>query len=431
MDKFNENLKLLLEQITNVFPEQREHIESIYNFEEPGDKYLSSFYLNCRTMGDDVSSKNEIIFSKENTILDGVNFYEIWNSEKINPDMKKNIWKYLHTLYVYAYEYEKDQDLKTIMKELKKMGGNRDEMDEDTRTLANIIDSLTGKFDKAPEGMEEDTPSGGDEPFSNFAPPELFDGMIGDLAKEIADEINPEELNLDDPSQLLKDLMSGNFDMENDSSGIGNLVKNITGKIQSKLANGNLDESALFAEAQNVMQNFGKGGDSKKGFGGQMGKMFETMMKGGMGGAGGQGGMPDMAAMMAGMGGAGGQGGMPDMAAMMAGMGGNGDMGGDQMNILKNAQNIVNNGGGGNARALKTEYDKKATKDRLRAKLETKRLELDNKEKELVEKAKMQADYDDNVDLDALAAEIEAIGSDKSDKSNNSKKSKKSKKKKH
>ena len=226
MDKFNENLKLLLEQITNVFPEQREHIESIYNFEEPGDKYLSSFYLNCRTMGDDVSSKNEIIFSKENTILDGVNFYEIWNSEKINPDMKKNIWKYLHTLYVYAYEYEKDQDLKTIMKELKKMGGNRDEMDEDTRTLANIIDSLTGKFDKAPEGMEEDTPSGGDEPFSNFAPPELFDGMIGDLAKEIADEINPEELNLDDPSQLLKDLMSGNFDMENDSSGIGNLVKN-------------------------------------------------------------------------------------------------------------------------------------------------------------------------------------------------------------
>lgn len=397
MDKFNENLKLLLEQITRVFPEQKDHIESMYNFEEPGDQYLRRFYLNCRTMGDDVSSKNEIIFSKENTILDGVDFYEIWNSEKINGDMKKNIWKYLHTLYVYAYEYEKDQDLKTIMQELKKMGGNRESMDEDTRTLANIIDSLTGKFDKAPEGMEEDKQPDSDEPFSNFVAPELFDGMIGDLAKEIADEINPEELNLDDPSQLLKDLMSGNFDMENDNSGISNLVKNITGKIQNKLASGNLDESALFAEAQNVMQNFGKGGKSNGAFGGQMGKMFETMMQGGMGGM---------------------AGGMDE----------------EQMNIFKNAQNIVNNGGAGNAQALKTEYDRKVTKDRLRAKLELKRKELEDKEKELAEKAKMQADYEANVDLDALAAEIEAIGSDNSNKSNNSnnsKKSKKGKKKKH
>jgi len=395
MDKFNENLKLLLEQINKVFPEQQEHINSIYNFEEPGDKYLRSFYLNCRTMGDDVSSKNEIIFSKENTILDGVDFYEIWNSEKLNGDMKKNIWKYLHTLYIYAYEYEKDQDLKTIMQELRKMGGNRESMDEDTRTLANIIDSLTGKFDKAPEGMEEeDKQQDSDEPFSNFAAPELFDGMIGDLAKEIADEINPDELNLDDPSQLLKDLMSGNFDMENDNSGISNLVKNITGKIQNKLASGNLDETALFAEAQNVMQNFGKGGKSNNAFGGQMGKMFETMMQGGMG----------------------------NMA---------GGMDQEQMNIFKNAQNIVNNGGAGNAQALKTEYDRKVTKDRLRAKLELKRKELEDKEKELAEKAKMQADYEANVDLDALAAEIEAIGSDKSDNSNTSKKSKKGKKKKH
>ena len=30
----------------------------------------------------------------------------------------------------------------------------------------------------------------------NFAP-ELFDGMIGDLAKEIAEEIDPKEINLE------------------------------------------------------------------------------------------------------------------------------------------------------------------------------------------------------------------------------------------
>ena len=389
MEKFNDNLKQLLEQVTKVFPEQAEVINSHYNFENAGDVYLKQFYANCRTMGNDVSNKNEIIFSQEFTILENVDFYSIWNSEKLNKEMKQNIWKYLHTLYIYAYEYEKDQDIKTIIKELKKMSGNPDEMDDDSKTLLNIIDSLTGRFEKAPEGMvEEEEGSGDGSAFENFAPPELLNGMIGDLAKEIADEINPEELNLDDPSQLLKDLMSGNFDVNNDSSGITNLVKNITGKIQNKLAQGDLDESALFAEAQNVMKNFGKGG----GGGGQFGKIFETMMQSGMASS----------------------------------------MDSEEMSIFQNAQNIINSGGAvGNAQDLQNQYERKKTKDRLRAKLEEKKRLLEEKEKELAEKAQMQADYEANVDLDALAAEIEAMGSNNSSQSQDSKKSKKSKKKKH
>ena len=389
MEKFNDNLKQLLGQVTKVFPEQAEVINSHYNFENAGDVYLKQFYANCRTMGNDVSNKNEIIFSQEFTILENVDFYSIWNSEKLNKEMKQNIWKYLHTLYIYAYEYEKDQDIKTIIKELKKMSGNPDEMDDDSKTLLNIIDSLTGRFEKAPEGMvEEEEGSGDGSAFENFAPPELLNGMIGDLAKEIADEINPEELNLDDPSQLLKDLMSGNFDVNNDSSGITNLVKNITGKIQNKLAQGDLDESALFAEAQNVMKNFGKGG----GGGGQFGKIFETMMQSGMASS----------------------------------------MDSEEMSIFQNAQNIINSGGAvGNAQDLQNQYERKKTKDRLRAKLEEKKRLLEEKEKELAEKAQMQADYEANVDLDALAAEIEAMGSNNSSQSQDSKKSKKSKKKKH
>lgn len=143
MEKFNENLKQLLEQVCKVFPEQEESIRTFYNFEDADDSYLKQFYFNCRTMGNDLSNKNEIIFSQEITILHGVDFYSIWNSEKLNNEMRENIWKYLHTLYIYAYEYEKDQDIKTILKELKKISGNPDELDEDSQTLLNIIDSLT------------------------------------------------------------------------------------------------------------------------------------------------------------------------------------------------------------------------------------------------------------------------------------------------
>ena len=160
----------------------------------------------------------------------------------------------MHTLYIFAYETIKERDIKSILKELKNISSDSDNIDEDTKTLLNIVDSLTGKYtnnadiDSNSDDEEKDD--------SGFAAPELFNGVIGDLAKEIAEEIDPSELNLDDPSSLLKDLLSGNFDEKDDSSGIVNLVKNITGKIQDKLSKGNLDETQLFSEAQNVMNSF-------------------------------------------------------------------------------------------------------------------------------------------------------------------------------
>ena len=36
------------------------------------------------------------------------------------------------------------------------------------------------------------------------------------MAKEIAEEIDPDKINLDDPSELLKSLLSGNLDENND-----------------------------------------------------------------------------------------------------------------------------------------------------------------------------------------------------------------------
>ena len=60
-------------------------------------------------------------------------------------------------------------------------------------------------------------------------------------------------------------------------------------------------------------------------------------------------------------------------------------------------------------------------RDKLKKKLEDKKQLLEKKEKELAEKAQMQAEYDATVDIDQLAAEIEAIGENKK---NNSKKNK-------
>ena len=275
MEKFNKNLQDLLGQLCNLFPEQKESIENNYTFNEStGDKYLIMFYENCKYLGDDMSSKNEIIFSKENVILDDIDFYSIWNSEILTDENKENIWKYLYTMYIFAYESIKEKDVKSVIKQLKKMSSSGKDLDKDTQILLNIVDSLTGKFNNTDNvSLDDETECKSD----GFKAPDMLNGLIGDLAQEIASELDPEMMNIDDPSKILKDLLSGNFDEENDTSGITNLVKNITGKIQDKLQSGNIDESKLFNEAQSVINQLGG-----QNTGSPLGELFQTMMKSGL-----------------------------------------------------------------------------------------------------------------------------------------------------
>merc|ERR1711991_433503 len=143
--------------------------------------------------------------------------------------------------------------------------------------------------------------------------------------------------------------MSGNFDEKDDKSGIVNLVKNITGKIQDKLSSGNLDETQLFSEAQNVMNSFGKGNSFGKN--NPMGNIFNQMMQSGM----------------------------------MAGMSEN------EKEIVNNAQNIINNGGQATnitAGQIKNNLSKQRTRDRLKKKIRGEKKITKRKEEELAKKRK-------------------------------------------
>ena len=381
MDKFNDNLKQFIEIIKRNYPSQSAKIDEHYNFDNAGDKYINEFIENSKIIGNDISTKNEIIFSKGNSVLTNVDFYSIWNDEDLTEEQRDNIWKYLQTLYIFAYEYMKDSDFKTIMKELKKLGSNTENLDEDTKTFMNIIDSLTDKYNKEASGettddIEENDNEGG---IPGIPTPDLFGGVIGNLAKEIAEEIDPSQLNLEDPSALLKNLLSGNFDENNDDSGITNLVKNITHKIQDKITSGDFDEGALFSEAQNVMKNF----SNNKNLGGlDPMKMFNSMMNSGM---------------------------MDGLKQK------------DQ-EFVNQAANIVNNpqSSGATPQSLKSQVDLRSRRDRLRKKLEEKKKKLQEKEQQ---QNINNSNYQENIDLDALAREIEGIGENKpNNKKNKNKK---------
>ena len=379
MEKFNENLKQFINVLKKKYPEQKDTIENYYNFDNPGSKYIDEFLQNCKNCGDDISSKNEIIFSKGSKILNNIDFYSIWNntdynsddneSKELNEEQRENIWKYLHTLYIFAYEYRCEKDFKLIMNEIKSKDIST--LDEEGKTFRNIIEGLSIQNRKSEnEDVEsENCDKKGDKP--SIPVPDLFNGVIGNLAKEIAEEIDPSKINLEDPSKLLSSLMNGNLDESNDDSGIFDLVKDITGKIQNKLSSGNLDEEQLFSEAQNMMKSFAGGQSGIPGMDKNFNpmNMFNNMMKSGM----------------------------------MDGL----DP--ENKNIVEEASNIIKNKGmsGKTSGQLSNKAQLKSTRDRLRNKLEKKKKILEEKQKKKKDEQKVQNHED--IDLDALANEIEGM----------------------
>ena len=97
----------------------------------------------------------------------------------------------------------------------------------------------------------------------------LGGGLIGNLAKELAEEINIDDLNLNldendgNVNDILGGLMSGNNPMK-----FMNLIQNVGQKIENKLSDGNIDQGDLVKEAQNMMGMLGSNNP-----------MFDSMMK--------------------------------------------------------------------------------------------------------------------------------------------------------
>lgn len=359
LNSFNSNLEKLLKNIIKLFPDQKEDIEKYYKFPVSGDIYIKLFFENCKSLGKDISEKNEIIFSEEYIILPEVKFNLIWNDEDIDDESKETIWKYLHTLYIFSYEFQKDKDVNEILEQLKNIQQDNSDLDEQTKTFLSIIDNLSGKNDIDMDKLENSELNNEDEDEDNtsgFTLPNipdlsnLMNGSIGQLAQEIVSDLDTSKLNLEDPSMLLKNLMSGNI---GDDSGLMDLVKNITGKIHDKINSGELNEEHLFSEANNVMNTFNNSSNSNSLFNNMFNQAVNTGINSGL----------------------------------------DSDMSEENQEIVKNCQQIINNKAAVNSNPQQMLKNAKLQKRRelLRKKLELKK-KIEENAKQLEKEEKMLND---------------------------------------
>jgi hypothetical protein len=343
-----------LTDIIDVFPEYKDAIIEKYNpflsrdqERIQGDNQekcdiAMEFINNLSKYTKQITDKDDSMFVDDLYLLHKVNFKDIWCS-KISDTTRGKIWNYLQTFSMLSITINSNKDLTKIMSSLNNIvkgeasETENNELNAVINNLKKLSTSLTkGDDDDGEPPVPDLSGEGVEDKFNSF-----FSGSkIGDLAKEIAGDLNVEKMvaeNKDKPEDLLKNLFSGGGGGGAEGGGkfnIMNVVENISSKINKKIADGDIKEDDLMKEAQNMMSSMQ--GNSL--FGNLFNQTSAAMGQAGGGGGGGAGAAPDISGMLnmlGGLGGAasaagGGAEGAPDMSGMLNMLGGlGGAAGGD------------------------------------------------------------------------------------------------------
>lgn len=300
-EKFPSVINDFLADLTIAFPEYKFLWENLTDINE--------IYKHCLTIYPerffDILYQNDEIFlptSETNTMfLPNVDFKMLFAVPDISENTKKALWKYLQLILV------------TIMGNIQSSASFGDAAslfeginEEDLQSkLAETISGLSDFFKGLPkeespecqeafENMEkafEETFTSGD---SGSMPnvddlhehiKGLFDGKIGCLAKELAEELSGDVMNMfDDGSGNVKNTGDILKKMMKNPAKIMELVKKISSKLDDKMKSGNISQEEIMKEAGDLMSKM-KGMGNGKDFQNMMQNMMKTMgpMMGGAG----------------------------------------------------------------------------------------------------------------------------------------------------
>ena len=286
-----ENLnKVFLEfcdDLENVIPDKLEYINNARKRiqDKPSTKYyLEYFFRHCLPFASSITSCDIQKLSNMN-IMHGITFGDVYG-DGLQLASRHALWRYLHTFYLLVQSFPKVNKIIEKYQENPNINLIKTELNSHDQNLTNIMNS-SGKFaeeilreqaSKQPEGAAPDMSqflNGMDE--KKFEE-QFLNSSIGDLAKEISQDLSSDDLKcMENPDDLMKNLMGGKG-----GGGLGNIIQKVSDKLQNKMKSGELNEDALMKEATQMMGMLNPAMGQMAG-GGGMGDLF-SMMGGMMGG---------------------------------------------------------------------------------------------------------------------------------------------------
>jgi len=269
-EKFYQYYKSFLQDIMISFPEFKDEIiekhASLLRVNYPQSekkrgkcdrrrKTVFKFIVDNGTMISEKDPKLFLLPECKTCLGKDIDFEKIWNSS-ISQTSREQLWNYLQTFYMLSVSESTNNDLSTLFKNFETVvenGESTDMMDN----LKNITENMMKSIDSENENL---TPEASAEAHGHADKlKEEFDGifgnsMIGDLANDIAKDINIDELvkgNLN-PTDLIGSLFGGG---DGDGPNIMSIVENIGKSINKRVESGEIDEMQLVNEAQGLMGN--------------------------------------------------------------------------------------------------------------------------------------------------------------------------------
>lgn len=292
-DNFKNTIRDLLNDLNNTYPEYKDKWSIWVNCDDSDLKELHDYMVTVfPERFFDILYQNTDIFNKDDTtnvkFLPDVDFRLLFNCDGISENTRKTLWKYLQLLLFVTVGSIEDKS---------KFGDTAnifDGMDENVlqEKLRETMEGLTGFFNDV--DLSQTDVSGGEFCFdqSDNTMPDvegihehlkgIFDGKIGKLAKELAEEISidfedmmksdTKNTSQQDMSQqdIMKKLMKNPKQMMD-------MVKKVSGRLQTKMDSGEISKDDLMKEAGEILNKMKDLGGSK-----EVNEMFKQFA-GGMG----------------------------------------------------------------------------------------------------------------------------------------------------
>ena len=277
------------------------------------DADLQTLYDYCMTVYPerffDILNQNEEIFdttNETNTVfLPNVDFKLLFNCKDISETTTKALWKYLQLMLFTIVGGIKDKanfgDTMNLFDDINpeelhtKLSETMKNMSEFFENMSQENKERSQQDSSSESGADASSSEAGSGPGTANQMPDienlqdhlkgLFDGKIGKLAKEMAEDISDDftELlgenaaNMKTTEDVMKELMKN-------PAKIMNLMKKVGGKLDEKMKNGDISKDEIMKEAGELMKkmkgmgNF-PGGDGQGGMEG-FADMFKNMAKG-------------------------------------------------------------------------------------------------------------------------------------------------------
>jgi hypothetical protein len=247
-EKFIKLFKSFINDLCISFPEYSEilseHYKDILESEgniDDNDKlnnFLEIIYINNTK----ITKRDKEFFNQDPKLLHGVSLKQLWNKE-IKPKNRNIIWKYFQSFCVISINLKSSDELQKLL------NGKQESIKDDESISKKDLKQLK-KMNMLNKSLKESN-----EEKLNNNPLEGLDMLtgssIGKLAQDIASNINLEKTGLD------KINTDGEVDIANifQSVNFGELFSTINEQVKSKFDNGELNESILSKDAENILPN--------------------------------------------------------------------------------------------------------------------------------------------------------------------------------